>query len=76
MVFRKSEIPQFAVVVSKKKLPTAVDRNDQKRRVYSLLSGLDVQIQAIFFMEKESFNLSKDELLKKLKKAIEIRDDS
>ena len=61
---------QFGIVVSKKKLPRAVDRNSQKRRFYGILSdylGAFEGISALFFIQTKSFSASDEEINAQIK---------
>lgn len=71
IIYKESEIPQYGVVVSKKKLPHAVDRNKQRRKMFAVLEDfLHYPIQAVIFLDKESFSLSQEELAQELKKIL------
>lgn len=79
MIYRKGDESQFAVVVSKKKLQSAVERNQQRRKMYAVLKEcLDYPLQAIIFMDEKSFLLSEEELKEKVIEAlkhVEIKGD-
>ena len=79
MVYRKSDTPQFAVVVSKKKLQNAVERNQQRRKMYAVLQEcIEYPLQAIIFMDEKSFPLSQKELKENVIEAlkhVEIKGD-
>jgi ribonuclease P protein component len=46
-ILKEGHIPQFAVIVSKKAIPTAVGRNSARRRVYAVLERIIKRIEPV-----------------------------
>lgn len=63
---------KFAILISKKNLKGAVDRNKVKRIFYDELSGiiskLSKNVYAIFILRKNVINKSKEEILYEVEK--------
>lgn len=60
-----AKIPRFAVVVGKKKLPHAVDRNTIRRKIYNILNShlADIKpVYGIFYLQPISFTAPSEKL--------------
>lgn len=61
--------PRFAVIVSKKAIKKAHDRNRAKRRVYALLAPLSPKTAALVHLRSEALTTPIKEIEKDLKSA-------
>lgn len=70
VIYKESDITQIGVSVSKKTLPTAVERNTLRRRVYGffsdILPSLKKDIQILFIYKKKGDVLTQKEIEKEI----------
>lgn len=67
---KPAEEPKAAIVISKKLLPGAVDRNRFRRKLYNLIKKIGLTTTSIILVKKPALTLSKEELSQKLEELL------